>query len=111
MDMQIIHHNRMLSDDIRCNLFKEVIKRQINNETILVDIGTGTGLLSSFALENGAKEVYSIEYFKDASEFSEKYLSKKWNNVKCINKSSYDVDISEVKPSVLVTETIGLLGP
>lgn len=111
MDMQILYHNGMLADESRCNLFKEVIKRKVNNDTILVDIGTGTGLLSSFALENGAKEVYSIEYFKDASEFSEKFLNQKWNNVKCINKSSYEVCISDVKPNILVTETIGLLGP
>ena len=56
-------HEEMLKDSVRT---KAYMKSIINNphlfkDKIVMDIGSGTGVLSIFAAKAGAKKVYAIE--------------------------------------------------
>ncbi len=51
-----------LVDAKRVKAFKEAIEKAvIKDKSVVVDLGSGTGILSLFALQAGAKKVYSIE--------------------------------------------------
>jgi len=52
---------RLLLDRTRCDSFREAIQRTVKPGDIVVDLGAGTGLLSFFALEAGARHIYAIE--------------------------------------------------
>jgi len=52
---------RLLQDKTRCDSFREAIQRTVKPGDIVVDLGAGTGLLSFFALEAGARHIYAIE--------------------------------------------------
>ena len=54
-------HKLMLRDHIRMVAYEAAIKEMIKPGMIVLDIGTGTGILALWALEAGAKKVYSIE--------------------------------------------------
>lgn len=50
-----------LIDRKRTLAFKKAIKNTIRKDDVVVDMGTGTGILAFFAAEAGAKRVYAIE--------------------------------------------------
>ncbi|XP_071950958.1 protein arginine N-methyltransferase 9-like [Antedon mediterranea] len=113
-------HFRMLNDNKRNMAFKEAINRairNINGPTTVLDIGTGTGILSMFAVEGGASKVYACEMSKTMTSIAQDVLraNQKHENVQLLQMKSTDMRIPEHIPhrvSLVVTETLdsGLLG-
>lgn len=111
-------HFRMLNDKKRNAAYKQAISNAISQRhDIVLDIGSGTGILSMFAIQGGAKEVYACEMSKTMHEMGRDVL--KANNmetlVHTIHKKSTDIKVGEDIPkkvSLVVTETLdcGLLG-
>ncbi|XP_046662593.1 protein arginine N-methyltransferase 6 [Homalodisca vitripennis] len=56
-------HELMLKDKVRTEFYKNVIfsNKEIFQDKIVMDVGTGTGILSIFCAQAGAKKVYAIE--------------------------------------------------
>ncbi|KAG7231046.1 hypothetical protein INR49_025076 [Caranx melampygus] len=80
-------------------------------KVIILDIGTGTGLLSMMALTAGADFCYAVEVFKPMAEAAQRIVEKNGfaDKIKIINKHSTDVTVGpdgdmEVKANVLITE-------
>ncbi len=61
--MLIEFHRRMLADEVRSAAFEAALRRVIvPGETVVADIGAGTGVLGFMAQRLGAKEVHLIEH-------------------------------------------------
>jgi protein arginine N-methyltransferase 1 len=54
-------HKTMLEDTQRMKAFEDAIKEVVIPGSVVVDLGTGTGILAKWALEAGAARVYGIE--------------------------------------------------
>lgn len=56
----------MLQDRIRNKAYKKAIFNNINyiKDKIVLDVGAGTGILSIFCAQAGAKKVYAVEASK-----------------------------------------------
>lgn len=68
-------HEEMLSDSVRVNSYHEAIHRNVQPGDVVIDLGTGTGLLACMASRAGASKVYAVEHsdFIDvAREIAEK---------------------------------------
>lgn len=96
----------MLKDRLRVLAYKAAISRHVAGQTAL-EIGCGTGILSVFAAQAGAKKVIAIEESKiaelakamfAANGFAEKIALKRGN--------SKDIDIEE-PVDVIIHEIIG----
>jgi hypothetical protein len=100
-------HIRMLDDEVRTRAFQEAIRRTVTPDDVVLDIGTGTGVLAVTAALAGARHVYAIE----GSPIIEAARAVVEHNglqdrITIIEGYSVDVEVPE-RATVLVTETIG----
>jgi type I protein arginine methyltransferase len=55
-------HDRMLADRVRVDSYWEGLQKHVRSGDVVVDLGTGTGVLAIFAARAGAGEVHAIEH-------------------------------------------------
>ena len=55
------NHEPMLLDTVRCQAFQQALREVVTPECVVLDIGAGTGILSVFAAQAGARAVYAVE--------------------------------------------------
>ncbi len=54
-------HRLMLMDRVRTDAYRKAIRSLVGPESTVLDVGSGTGVLSLFAAQAGAKEVHAAE--------------------------------------------------
>jgi protein arginine N-methyltransferase 1 len=59
---QVLHHQALLQDSIRMTAYHRAISEVVRPGDIVIDIGTGSGILSFLAAKAGARRVYAIEH-------------------------------------------------
>jgi 2-polyprenyl-3-methyl-5-hydroxy-6-metoxy-1,4-benzoquinol methylase len=59
----IYHQKQMLEDDLRMQCYRDAIFENPNNfkDKVVLDVGTGSGILSIWAAQAGARKVYAVE--------------------------------------------------
>jgi len=98
---------RMLEDRVRTSRFTDAIRRTVRPSDVVVDLGTGSGVLAVAAAQAGAKRVYAIEAGPTA-EVAEKFFERSGlgNRITLFRGMSTDVVLPE-QADVLVCEVIG----
>lgn len=61
MSLVVDEHREYLSDPVRLDAFRRAIHQVVKPGSVVVDLGSGTGILGLLACEAGASRVYSIE--------------------------------------------------
>lgn len=101
-DPIINDHLSWLNDAGRNYFYKNAIHETCKGK-VCVDVGSGTGILTDYALEAGAKKVYCIEIRKGRAKF----LKKKYrnNDVEIIEDDFLHTDIKDA--DIFFLEQIG----
>lgn len=107
----------MLNDHERNKAFYDALALNINENTIVLDIGAGGGLLSMIAAKLGAKNVFAVESNDILAQYLRLVIQQNnlSNKITVINKISHElilgIDIPE-RVDLIVTETFdcGLIG-
>ena len=100
-------HLSMLDDLSRTKGFCDALRATVRPEDVVVDIGTGTGVLATCAAKAGARQVYAVESSGIAEVAARMFEANGvGGRVKLVRRRSTDVTLPE-PASVLVTETIG----
>uniref|UniRef100_A0AAZ3RH70 Protein arginine N-methyltransferase domain-containing protein n=3 Tax=Oncorhynchus TaxID=8016 RepID=A0AAZ3RH70_ONCTS len=110
-------HEEMLKDEVRTLTYRNAMyhNKHMFKDKIVLDVGSGTGILSMFAANAGARHVYGIEC-SSISEYSEKiiksnHLHNGWENVygfdmTCIrNVAMREPLVDVVDPKQVVTNS------
>src|SRR4051812_12021176 len=100
-------HLEMLNDRTRTLSFIEAIRETVRPDDIVLDIGTGTGILAATAARAGARHVYAIEagqIQKVARALFESNGLK--DRITLIRGWSTQIELPE-RADVLISEVIG----
>jgi hypothetical protein len=58
---ELHHHGECLGDEVRTESFERAISEVVRPGDVVVDVGTGTGILAFFACRAGASRVYAVD--------------------------------------------------
>lgn len=97
----------MIADDLRRNSYSEALRKAVTKDSIVLDLGAGTGYFSLLACSFGAKKVYAVEpnplielakIYAHANGYGER--------IEFIQKLSTDIELEE-KADVLIFDLRG----
>jgi len=102
-----VEHARMLHDDRRTNDYIAALRDAVRPEDIVLDIGTGSGVLAIAAARAGARHVYAVEA-SDIADVAERVFAanRMQERVTLIRGWSREIELPE-PADVLVAEVIG----
>jgi len=103
-------HILMLNDHIRMVNYEAAIKESVKPGMVVLDLGTGTGILAKWALEAGAKKVYGIELNEKIIPIAIKIINDAGfsDKFQIFQDLSYSVDLPE-KVDIIISEILGNL--
>lgn len=107
---QLSIHRWMLRDEVRNEAYRRAISQVVKPGDCVLDVGAGTGILSIFAAQAGARRVYAVERSAIAN-VARRIVSTNGleDQVQVIQSDLEEVDLPE-KVDVVVSEWMGGLG-
>ena len=109
-------HFEMLNDEQRNAVFEEALRNAITPDTVVLDIGSGTGLLAMMAARAGAKQTFTCEMVPALAELARETVERNGlaDRIVTLDEKSMSLVIGHQmthKANLLVTETVdcGLL--
>jgi protein arginine N-methyltransferase 1 len=99
-------HDRMLGDAVRCDAYWEGLNKHIAPGDVVVDLGTGSGVLAFFASRAGAEKIHAIEHGPLADAAEAIAADNGITNVEVHRLHSSKFELPE-KADVIVHEQIG----
>jgi protein arginine N-methyltransferase 1 len=99
-------HDRMLADRVRVDAYHRAITTHVNEGDVVIDLGTGTGILSFFAAAQNPKIVYALEHSRIVEAAGLLAESNGIRNVRFENVNSKDFTPDE-QADLIIHEQIG----
>lgn len=105
----IADYGAMIADRVRTGAFVRALRQAIAPGSVVVDIGTGTGIFALVACQFGAKRVYAIEP-SDAIQVAREIAvaNRLDDRIEFIQGMSTDIDLPE-RADVIVSDIGGTL--
>uniref|UniRef100_A0A7E4VFV5 type I protein arginine methyltransferase n=1 Tax=Panagrellus redivivus TaxID=6233 RepID=A0A7E4VFV5_PANRE len=106
-------HEEMLKDEVRTKTYRNSIyhNKHLFKDKVVMDVGSGTGILSMFAAQAGAKRVFAVEYSSMAKQSMQIIKDNKLDHIVTVLHSKME-DITELpdgieKVDVIISEWMG----
>ncbi|XP_059632730.1 probable histone-arginine methyltransferase 1.3 [Cornus florida] len=109
---QLLHQQNMLQDYVRTGTYYAAVIENRADFTgrVVVDVGAGSGILSLFAAQAGAKHVYAVEA-SEMAEYARKLIAGNpslGQRITVIKGKVEEVELPE-KADILISEPMGTL--
>jgi protein arginine N-methyltransferase 1 len=102
----LFEQEKMLADRPRTETYRNAIRKYLGPDDVVLDLGTGNGILSFFAARQNAKKIYAIDH----SDFIEMTIKvsehNNFHNIEFVKCHSRDFQPGE-KIDILIHEQIG----
>ncbi|XP_061663909.1 protein arginine N-methyltransferase 8-B-like isoform X2 [Syngnathoides biaculeatus] len=103
-------HEEMLKDEVRTLTYRNAMyhNKHVFKDKVVLDVGSGTGILSMFAANAGAKHVYGIEC-SSISEYSEKIIKSNHlhNTITIFPGKAEEVELPVDEVDIIISEWMG----
>jgi SAM-dependent methyltransferase len=100
-------HRRMIGDRWRTDAFARAIAEVVKKGDVVLDVGTGTGILAMLAAKAGAKRVYAIDQAEIAQTAANLVRANGLENkVKVLRGPANELQLEE-KVDVIISEWLG----
>ena len=101
-------HIRMLEDAPRTLAFRDALRRTVRPDDIVLDLGTGTGVLAALAAQAGAAHVYAIERSPNTAKLAKEFFVANGlgDRITVIEGASTEVSLPR-RAHVMVSEVVG----
>jgi len=105
----VFDYGGMIADRARMDAYVRALRQVIKPESVVLDIGTGTGIFALLACQMGARRVYAVEP-DDAIQVARELAAANGfaGRIEFIQKLSTDVTLPE-RADVIVSDLGGLL--
>ncbi|KAH7842533.1 hypothetical protein Vadar_006467 [Vaccinium darrowii] len=109
---QLLHQQNMLQDYVRTGTYYAAVIENRADFTgrVVVDVGAGSGILSLFAAQAGAKHVYAVEA-SEMAEYARKLIAGNpslGQRITVVKGKIEEVELPE-KADILISEPMGTL--
>ncbi|KAK8724113.1 hypothetical protein OTU49_011206 [Cherax quadricarinatus] len=105
-------HRTMIEDSVRTNAYQQAIFQNMEEDIrgkVVVDVGCGTGILSMFCAQAGAKMVYAIDASKIAGHAKQLIEANGFKDViTVLQGKAEEVELPE-KVDIVVSEWMGYM--
>jgi type I protein arginine methyltransferase len=102
-------YSQMNADEVRMRAYSRALQLAVRRDSVVIDIGAGTGILSLLACRYGARKVYSIEPSSAIEVARESARANGFaDRVECICALSTETTLRE-KADVIVSDLRGAL--
>ena len=110
MSLILDEHREYLIDRVRVSAFERAISEVVRPGDVVLDLGSGTGILGLFALKAGASRVYAIDSSGLTQLAREIFAANGFaDRAVCIKGLSTRVELPE-KVNVIIGDLIGRFG-
>jgi predicted RNA methylase len=97
----------MIKDEVRVDAYRKALSA-LAKDKVVVDVGTGTGLLATLALDCGASYVYAIEASNIAIEAQEKFSQRPYRGKISLHRCmAENYKLGRIKADLIVSEWMG----
>ena len=108
---QLAHQQNMLQDSVRTGTYNKAIlmnKKNLKGKVVL-DVGTGSGILAMFAVQAGAKKVYAVEA-SGMARYAKRIIehNNMGDKITVILGKIEDIELPE-KVDVIISEPMGFM--
>lgn len=100
----------MIKDDVRTGTYRNamLMNPELFKDKIVLDVGCGTGILSMFAAQAGAKAVYGVEFSSIADKAKQIVEENGFSNrVTIIKGKIEEIELPVAKVDIIVSEWMG----
>ncbi|EPS70406.1 hypothetical protein M569_04353, partial [Genlisea aurea] len=109
---QLLHQQNMLQDYVRTGTYYAAVLENRSDfvDRVVVDVGAGSGILSLFAAQAGARHVYAVEA-SEMADYARKLIAGNpslGQRITVIKGKVEEVELAE-KADILISEPMGTL--
>lgn len=106
----LYHQKQMLMDHVRMRAYHSAImtNKSLFEGKVVLDVGTGSGVLSIWAAQAGASKVFAVEY-TDMAKHARTLVENNGLShiIEVIQSSVEDLELGDVKVDIIISEWMG----